>query len=92
MTSNQSLSSQHQGASVTFTANMQTGGPYEYIFWTYDASSGTWTASQAYSTNNSFTWSGISAGTHALQVWARAVGSSAPYERWAQTGLFVVNP
>ena len=92
VTPNQSLASLHQGASVTFTGNMATGGPYEYIFWTFDASSGTWTAAQGYSTTNTFTWAGISAGTHAVQVWARAVGSTVAYERWISTGLFVVNP
>jgi hypothetical protein len=92
LTPNRSLASLASGASVSFTAAMAGGGgPYEYQFWTYDATTGAWTVSQAYSASATFTWSNISRGTHALQVWARAIGSGGVWERWQPTGLFIVN-
>ena len=76
---------------VTFTGQMLGGGgPYEYQFWVFNGTS--WSIAQAYGTSTSFVWSTLAPGTYALQVWARAVGSSAPWERWAGTGFFVVNP
>jgi hypothetical protein len=84
------LTGLHSGASVTFTASVSgPGGPYEFEFWTYNGTA--WTLAQGYSSNSAFTWV-VPAGTFEVQVWARASGSFAPWERWAASSLFVVNP
>jgi hypothetical protein len=86
-----SLSGLRSGDSVTFMAQATGGsGNWEYAFWGYNGSS--WVLLQPYTVNqNNFSW-GVSPGTLAIQVWIRAPGSIAPYERWATTAMFVVSP
>jgi hypothetical protein len=81
------------GAPVTWTASGSSKlGPVEYSFWMYSASTG-WVSAQDYSSNPSFTWTPgwADRGTHAIQVWARTVGSTAKYEAWVGTEFFDVN-
>jgi len=91
LTMNRSLSGLRSGDSVTFSAQATGGtGNWEYAFWGYNGSS--WILMQPYTVNqNNFSW-GVSAGTLAIQVWIRAPGSNAQWERWATTQTFVVTP
>jgi hypothetical protein len=91
LSSDRSLTSLRQGDMVTFTATVSGGaGAWEYQFFTYDG--GTWVRQlPLYKTDSSFAWF-PTAGTRAVQVWIRQAGSSAPWERWAGSGVFVVNP
>jgi hypothetical protein len=43
-----------------------------------------WTVAKSYSTSSSFAWitSGLQAGTYSIQVMAKNVGSTNPYEAW----------
>lgn len=91
LTSDRSLTTLHQGDIVTFTATVLGGsGAWEYQFFTFDGTS--WMRQlPLYKSANTFGWF-PAAGTRAVQVWIRQAGSSAPWERWAGSGLFVVNP
>jgi hypothetical protein len=87
---NRSVTILHQGDVVTFTATVGGGvGAWEYKFLVFDGSS--WTVAANYSTQNLFVWA-ATAGPKTIEVWARPVGSSAAYERYADLGPFVVNP
>jgi hypothetical protein len=63
-------------------------GPFEYQFWVYDGVN--WTLGQGYCPSNTFTWTPPGAGTYLLQVWARHIGSSEPFEDWKSSGFFSV--
>jgi hypothetical protein len=63
-------------------------GPFEYQFWVYDGTN--WTLGQGYCPSNTFVWKPPASGTYLLQVWARHVGSSAPFEDWKSSGFFNV--
>ena len=79
------------GRSVTWTASATSKkGSVEYAFWLYSASG--WVKAQDYSSNPSFTWAPAwnDRGVHAVQVWARTVGSPAKYQAWVGTDLFTV--
>lgn len=82
------------GSPVTWTASATNNlGPVEYKFYLYKKTS--WVMVQGYSTNNTYTWTPTAAdvGTpYFLQVWARAVGSTASYEAWRGTYSFDVVP
>jgi hypothetical protein len=82
------------GSPVTWTAvGSNNLGPVEYKF--YINKLGTnWVLGQDWSTNNTFTWTPQStdAGTpNYVQVWARAVGSTAAYEAYLGTPSFTIN-
>lgn len=64
----------------------------EFEFWRFDAEG--WHLAQTYSGTSTYTWSpgAGDAGTHAIQVWMRSVGSTAAYEAWAATGFFTIAP
>lgn len=91
LTADRSLSTLRQGDMVTFTATVSGGtGPWEYEFFTFDGVN--WVRqAPGYKSSNTFSWFPL-AGTKAVQVWIRQAGSTAPWERWATTGLFFVNP
>ena len=75
---------------MTWTANISGGqGPWEYKFLTHDFRG--WIVQQDYSTLRTFSWY-PAAGTSTMQVWIRAAGSHALWERYASSGFFVVNP
>jgi hypothetical protein len=77
--------------SVTWTATATASSPLEYRFWLYRQTG--WTMVQDYSASNTFTWTptqGDVGQPYAVQVWARAVGSSAQYESWLGTPTFAV--
>jgi hypothetical protein len=79
------------GRQVTWTASATSKkGSVEYAFWLYSASG--WVKAQDYSSNASFTWAPAwnDRGVHAVQLWARTVGSPAKYEAWVGTDLFTV--
>jgi hypothetical protein len=78
------------GDLVIWTANVAGGaGPWEYKFLTYDYRG--WLMQQDYSWHNTFAWY-PPAGTCTMQVWVRAAGSHATWERYESSGFFVVNP
>ena len=85
---NRTLQGVRTGDVVTFSAAVGGTGPWEYRFLTYDGAS--WSTT-GYTSDNTFTWT-LTAGTRALQVWIRQVGTMSQWERWQGTGLFVVNP
>jgi hypothetical protein len=79
------------GTPITWSASATSKrGAVEYAFWLY--SSGSWVKVQDYSSNPSFMWAPrwSDRGIHAVQVWARTVGSPASYEAWVGTDLFNV--
>ena len=79
------------GRPVTWTASATSKkGSVEYAFWLYSVTG--WVQVQDYSSNPSFTWTPAwnDRGPHAVQVWARTVGSPAKYEAWVGTDLFTI--
>src|SRR6478672_1584666 len=82
------------GSPVTWTATASNNlGPVEYRFYLYKKTA--WVMVQDYSQTNTYTWTPktIDAGTpYFVQVWARAVGSTATYEAWRGTFSFDVIP
>ncbi len=78
-----------EGTPITFTANA-TGGtaPLQYQFLQYSEALG-WKVAQAYSALNSYTWF-PGRGNNAIQVWVRNNGSTAAYDAYAGTGMFLV--
>jgi len=78
------------GMGVTWTATSTGGTGVQYKF--YRVTSGeSWMVGQDWSADNTYTWF-PPAGTHAVQVWARNSGSTAPFDAYAGTGFFIVNP
>jgi hypothetical protein len=77
---------------ITFTATATANaGVVEYKFVRYSDSTG-WVVGRDYSANNVYSWY-PPRGTNVVQVWVRAVGSTAPYQDYLSTGLFnVVEP
>lgn len=79
------------GTAATWTAVPPAGSPaVEYQFWRL--SNGVWQVVRPYGTSPTYSWTPSMAdtGSHALQVWARQVGSTANYEAYAGTGMFDV--
>jgi hypothetical protein len=79
--------------SITWTAVAIGGsGNLEYQFWRYRASTNVWTLVQKYSALNTFTWqpSAAEAGTYAIQVRVRSVGSAVAWGAMRSTGNFVI--
>jgi hypothetical protein len=62
---------------------------FQYAFYLYRQSTGTWTLAQPYATTNTFDWT-ATMGTYALQAWARRNGSTAPYDMWRGTGYLTI--
>jgi len=83
------------GTPVTWTATAQggTASPLQYRFLLYTEGWG-WALLRDWGTQNTFTWTPTNAdtGTHLLQVWVRSTGSTASYEGWLGTPLFVIQP
>ncbi len=63
---------------------------FEYQFWVYNGTSGSWSVGKPYDPSGSFSWTPTAVGTYAIQAWARQSGSSAPYETWRGSGYFDV--
>ena len=66
--------------------------PLQYQFWRLDA--GGWNMVQDYSTLSAYTWTPTAAdvGPHAIQVWIRNAGSTAPFDAWRGTAFVVIAP
>jgi hypothetical protein len=64
-------------------------GTPEYQFWLHNGIS--WSGTP-YSTTNTWTWEtlGLPTGTYIVQVWARNVGSGAPYEAFTPVETYVL--
>lgn len=78
-----------EGTPITWTGNASGGtGPLQYKFVRYSGSTG-WSVAQDYTTKNTYTWF-PAAGSHAVQVWVRNAGSTAPYDVYAGTEMFTV--
>jgi hypothetical protein len=82
------------GTPVTWTATGSNNlGPVEYQFWLYRRTS--WSMAQGYGPENTFTWTPQATdqgSPYYVQVWARAVGSTAPYEAWRSSPSYEVVP
>src|SRR2546427_781378 len=74
-------SPQSPGATVKFTASAAGCPNPTFQFW-LQAPGGGWSVTQAYSSNNTWTWStsGLAGGTYLFDVYARQNGSTASYE------------
>lgn len=77
------------GTLVTFTATASGGVNPQYRFVTYNAAAG-WAITQDYSSLNTFSYY-PGAGTNAVQVWVRNLGSTADYQSWKGTGYFTIS-
>jgi hypothetical protein len=78
------------GPSVTLTATpIGTSAPTEHKFWEY--ANGAWRVLREYGTGTTFDWR-PTAGTRALQVWTRRVGSAAEREVHAASGFLTILP
>jgi hypothetical protein len=74
---------------VTFTAATTGGvGPLQYMFWTYNTSTG-WKITQDWGSSNVLTYY-PAVGTNAVQVWVRNNGSSANYDAYLSSGVFTI--
>jgi hypothetical protein len=82
------------GNQVTWTASVAatTTSPLEYQFMVMNQSGGGWTVFRPYATSNQAQWTPASAGTYAVQAWARAVGSTAQFEHTGVSDFFQVSP
>jgi hypothetical protein len=82
------------GTAATWTASATNNlGPVEYKFFLYKKTA--WVMVQDYGPSNTYTWTptAADAGTpYFVQVWARAVGSTAQYDVWRGTFSFDVVP
>jgi hypothetical protein len=82
------LTGLRQGDVVTWMANVAEGGNWEYQFWGFNGSA--WVLLQPYQLNrNGLSWM-MTSGTRAVQVWIRAPGSNAAYDKYYSSGMFVV--
>jgi N-acetylmuramoyl-L-alanine amidase len=80
------------GTTVTWTAQATSQrGAVEYKFLKQSPSTG-WQIVQDYSPASTFSWTPTidDLGMHTVQVWARTVGSPAPFEAWVGTNPFEV--
>ena len=84
-------SPQPTGTSITFSA-IATGGtaPVQFKWWILNGPSVQ--VGQAWSTNASFTWTPLAAGSYTIEVWARNAGSTAdaPASSQAAMGMPIV--
>lgn len=79
------------GSPVVWTAGL--GDPtanMEYQFWVNSVASSSWSLGRDYSTDKTFTWTPLAVGSYRLQLWARQVGSTAPYDVYTTTQQFEV--
>jgi hypothetical protein len=78
------------GTTLQWTASAHPGVGVEYSFWR-QAPNGPWTMVQPYSMAAVYTWTPTvtDVGTHGIQVLARHVGSSAPYEVYSGKSFVV---
>ena len=80
------------GTPVTVTATVaDPTAAFEYQFFVYSQSTGTWSVGRSYSTSNTWTWTPAAVGHYVIQVWARRVGSTAGYDAWAGTNYLNVS-
>lgn len=84
------------GASVTLTAVANCTGMVtpEYRFWGRDPITTNWIELRAYGTNGVFVWdtTGENVGDWSLQVWARRVGETFPWEGSDTVSPYTVDP
>ncbi len=80
------------GFEIEWSAIAFASVPLEYKFWRFDGD--TWTVVQDFSPNSVYRWTPTSsdAGTYAIQVWVRRVGSPFQLDAWAGFGPFVISP
>jgi hypothetical protein len=78
------------GTQVTWTAAVaDPTAALEYEFWQYTGSTSSWSLGQAYSSQKNYVWQApLVDSTHAVQVWAREVGSPGAYQLVRSSGLF----
>jgi hypothetical protein len=80
------------GKPVTWTATLKSAAvPVEYKFFVYRRTS--WIPVQDYGPSNTYTWTPTwndQGGPYHVQVWVRAVGSSAQFDSWRGTEAFAV--
>jgi len=82
------------GTSVTWTATGSNSRPVEYKFYVCRKGT-TWVLGRDWSSNNTFMWTpqpGDAGSPNYVQVWARAVGSTAAYDTYLGTSAFDILP
>jgi glucose/arabinose dehydrogenase len=81
------------GESGTFTASAQGGvAPHMFQYWLYRPDTKAWSVARPYDTSPTWVFTPTTAGAHAVQVWARSAGSTAPHDAAKSTGFFTVAP
>ena len=76
----------------TATATAAATTPHEYLFQAMDVSTGNWTVIRGYAPNTQVQWQPGADGTYVVQAWARAIGSTAPYDSLATSAQLTVGP
>jgi hypothetical protein len=82
------------GNPVQWTATVAgtpAGSTLEYKFYLRNNATGQWTILRDYATSNKATWTPGATGTYLVQIWARRVGSAAPYETVGTTGTLTIS-
>jgi len=79
------------GTPITWSAAASGGHTtgLEYRFLLLNTATG-WSVLRDYATSRSVVWTPTVAGTYAVQVWVRSVGSAETYEDWQGTSYFVI--
>jgi N-acetylmuramoyl-L-alanine amidase len=79
------------GTAVQWTADVADPSlTFEYQFWVYSQSTGTWTLARPYSTTKTFSWTPALPDTYVVQAWARRTGTAAAYDLAAGTNYLGV--
>jgi alpha-amylase len=60
----------------------------EYRYIILNQTTGVWAELRPYDTDPAFTWTPTTIGKYVVQVWARKVGSAAPYDVWGNAPSF----
>ncbi len=71
-----------------------TAGSYEFKFWRYSVSTGSWRVIREYSPTSTFAWvpTSLDQGQNRIQVWIRPAGSATPFSAWVTTDVVTVLP
>jgi hypothetical protein len=88
-------SPQIQGNKITFTGQASGGsGSYEYNFWLNNATTGTWTSVQSYSSNSKWVWDTTSypPGNYTVEIKARSIGNTGYYDTYADNSYTIMLP
>ncbi|HXW04249.1 MAG TPA: hypothetical protein VD833_03380 [Vicinamibacterales bacterium] len=79
------------GSNVRWLAEPANPANLEYQFLLYSAATTQWTLQRPYTTEPMWTWTPTQTGTYGVQVQARQVGSSAPYELFRTSNMLEIS-